>query len=223
MNRAVLFDLDGTLINTAPDFVIAVNKLRDDFNLPLLCDSTISEQVSNGAGELTKLALSITEKNPTFRPSKDKLLANYLNVIGRKSYLYPTLENLIKKLKNINIKWGIITNKPLLYTTALLKELSLDDKYDVLICPDHIKNKKPNPEGILMALNYLNCDPENAIYVGDHQRDIEAGQQAGVKTVCAAYGYIPKSENITKWNADFIINKSEDLKKTIEEFFSCKI
>ena len=88
---------------------------------------------------------------------------------------------------------------------------------------DHVKNKKPDPEGILMALNYLDCEPSNAIYIGDHQRDIEAGRLAGVKTVCAAYGYIPKSENIKKWNADFTIDTSDNLKKMLEVFFCCKI
>jgi 2-phosphoglycolate phosphatase len=223
MNKAVLFDLDGTLIDTAPDFIIAVNELRDDHGLPPLSESAITEQVSNGAGELTKIALSINDEDPSFETSKEKLLTNYLKVIGKKSSLYPNLEDLIEKLKRNNIRWGIITNKPLFYTTALLKSLSIDKKYNVLICPDHVKNKKPDPEGILMALNYLDCEPSNAIYIGDHQRDIEAGRLAGVKTVCAAYGYIPKSENIKKWNADFTIDTSDNLKKMLEVFFCCKI
>lgn len=219
MNKAVLFDLDGTLIDTAPDFILAVNKLREEFGFSPLSDVTISEQVSNGAGELTKLALSISEKDPIFESSKDKLLSNYLGVIGKKSNLYPTLEVLLEKLKKNNISWGIITNKPLFYTLALLKSLSLENEYDVLICPDHVKNKKPDPEGILIALNHLHCESTNAIYIGDHQRDIQAGKLAGVKTVCAAYGYIPKSENIKRWNADFTVDESEDLSRTIEDFF----
>tara|TARA_X000000368_G_C22992470_1_gene694974 strand:- start:558 stop:1232 length:675 start_codon:yes stop_codon:yes gene_type:complete len=219
MNKAVLFDLDGTLIDTAPDFIIAVNKLREEFGFSPLSDATISEQVSNGAGELTKLALSINEKDPIFESSKDKLLSNYLEVIGKKANLYPTLEVLLEKLKKNNISWGIITNKPLFYTLALLKSLSLENEYDVLICPDHVKNKKPDPEGILIALNHLHCESTNAIYIGDHQRDIQAGKLAGVKTICAAYGYIPESENIKRWNADFTVDKSEDLSRIIEDFF----
>ena len=100
MNKAVLFDLDGTLIDTAPDFIIAVNELRDDHGLPPLSESAITEQVSN-AGELTKIALSINDEDPSFETSKEKLLTNYLKVIGKKSSLYPNLEDLIEKLKEI--------------------------------------------------------------------------------------------------------------------------
>ena len=223
MDNAVLFDLDGTLLDTAPDFILAVNQLRRDYGLKNLSDETITVQVSNGSAVLTQLALNITPEKPNFASAKQQLLDYYLDCIGTRSGLFPGYTSLLSALKNAGIAWGIVTNKPLLYSKALLEKLKLANDCDVLICPDHVDKPKPDPAGLLLAAKTLKCTSDNIIYVGDHQRDIEAGNRAGMKTIAVAFGYIEPSDNINTWRSDFIAEQAKDIKPIVESLFSCKI
>ncbi|MBQ77390.1 MAG: phosphoglycolate phosphatase [Cellvibrionales bacterium] len=223
MNNAVLFDLDGTLLDTAPDFIIAVNQLRRDHGLENLSDETITVQVSNGSAVLTQLALNITPEDPSFATARQQLLDYYLACIGTRSGLFTGYKALLSALKNAGIAWGIVTNKPLLYSQALLEKLQLANDCNVLICPDHVDKPKPDPAGLLLAAETLHCATDNIIYVGDHQRDIEAGNRAGMKTIAVAFGYIEPSDNINTWQADFIAEQTKDIKPIVESVFSCKI
>ena len=223
MNKAVLFDLDGTLLDTAPDFIIAVNQLRNDRGLENLSDQTITVQVSNGSAVLTQLALNINPNDPDFDLARQQLLNYYLSCIGTRSALFSGYDKLLDALKNAGISWGIVTNKPLLYSHALLEKLQLANDCKVLICPDHVDHPKPDPAGLLLAAQQLKCPVSDIIYVGDHQRDIEAGNRAGMKTIAVAFGYIEPSDDIDSWQADFIAEQTEDIKPIVESVFLCKI
>jgi len=125
------------------------------------------------------------------------------------------LVELLKKLDVHDIPWGIVTNKPEIYTNSILEKLDLASYPKVVVCPDHVRFTKPNPEPIILACNKLGIKPENTVYIGDHIRDIQAGANAGAITIAAAYGYIEKYDDISKWHANFIANQPEDLLKLI--------
>ena len=221
--EAVLFDLDGTLVDTAPDFVIAVNQLRNSQALTSLPAEGIAEQVSNGSIALTQHAFNITPEHADFSFLRQALLDNYLNCIGQYSALYSGLDELLKQLNNASIPWGIVTNKPVAYAQPLIEKLGLIEGCDVLICPDHVNQAKPHPEALLMAAEKINCKVTATAYIGDHDRDIEAGRAAGMKTIAAAYGYINDKQNINDWRADSIAKHPQDIHSTLERLFSCTI
>ncbi|MFB1002029.1 MAG: HAD-IA family hydrolase, partial [Pseudomonadales bacterium] len=132
-------------------------------------------------------------------------------------------DDLLKRLNNAAIPWGIVTNKPIAYAQPLIEKLQLSDSCDVLICPDHVAQVKPHPEGLFMAAKKINCHASTVAYIGDHDRDIEAGRAAGMKTIAAAYGYIGETQNVEDWHADSIAKHPQDIHSTLERLFSCTI
>ena len=221
--EAVLFDLDGTLVDTAPDFVIAVNQLRNTHKLDKLPAEGIAEQVSNGSFALTKYAFNIDPEHTDFASLRQALLDNYLDCIGQHSELYSGLDNLLTKLNSVSIPWGIVTNKPIAYAQPLIEKLGLTKSCHVLICHDHVAQPKPHPEALYLAAEKLNCKVAATAYIGDHDRDIEAGRAAGMKTIAAAYGYINNQQNIDDWRADGIAKHPQDIHSTLERLFACTI
>ena len=221
--EAVLFDLDGTLVDTAPDFVVAVNQLRNSHQLESLSAASISPHVSNGSIALTQHAFNITPEHTNFAMLRQALLDSYLECIGQHSALYNGLGTLLEQLNNAAIPWGIVTNKPIAYAQPLIEKLQLADSCKVLICPDHVVQVKPHPEGLFMAAKKMQCDASAIAYIGDHDRDIEAGRAAGMKTIAAAYGYISDEQNIQDWRADSIAKQPYDIHSTLERLFSCTI
>lgn len=211
--ECVLFDLDGTLIDTAPDFIQVVNKLLAENNKPGIAPDLIYQTVSDGARALVKLAFAIEESDSSFSTLNQRLLDLYEEQIEHtEAALYPGLNELLQELESANIPWGIVTNKPELYSNALLRKLSLDKRCSVLICPDHVENRKPHPEPILLACEKLQCNTEKTVYVGDHLRDIQAAKNADVIAIAAAYGYLNSESKVEEWYADFILQQSEQLK-----------
>ena len=208
--KAILFDLDGTLLDSAPDFIFCLNLLRQKHGLPALAPTLIREKVSDGANALVKLAFNVEKEDENQPPLRAELLDIYLAHLGKFSTLFEGFPLLLEELNTLNIKWGIVTNKPRLYAEKLLDILKLSD-CAVLICPDDISVSKPNPEGLLLAAESLKCDANSCIYVGDHARDIEAGKRAGMKTVAARYGYIDSPLTVDQWDADWIIDHPEEL------------
>ncbi len=209
--KAVLFDLDGTLIDTAPDFVRVLNLLRAEQNLPPLPDEAIRAQVSNGARALIKLGFNLTEDDEHFQKRLDRLLELYLDGLAIHSDLFAGLNNTLNLLESRRIPWGIVTNKPSRYTTPLLERLDLHTRCAVTVCPDQVTHKKPHPEPLLLACQQLGVSPQQTLYIGDHIRDIEAGRRAGNKTVAAAWGYIEPDDSPTLWGADYLAASPEML------------
>lgn len=208
----VLFDLDGTLINTAPDFLETTLEICEHNNFPVPPHELIIQNVSNGAGALIDLILTSQNQDVDKESLLQKFLKTYLKVLGHtKSHLYPSYDRLLENLEKQQIPWGIVTNKPLLYAETLLEALALRSKCSVLICPEDVVEKKPSPEPIELALKTLGCSSQRSVYIGDHERDIQSAKGADVIAIAAAYGYIPNDIKVEDWGADFILDSSTNL------------
>jgi phosphoglycolate phosphatase len=205
----VLFDLDGTLVDTADDFIPVVQQLRADAGRPAMDAERIRATVSNGARALVELALDIDEGHPQFEDWRQRLLTLYAGILGRHARPYPGMRELLADLEARGLCWGIATNKPRELTHSLLAQLDL--QAGSVVCPEDVKQRKPHPESLELACRELACAPGEAVYVGDHARDIEAGRGAGLYTIAAAYGYIEPGDAATAWGADAIIERSTDL------------
>jgi 2-phosphoglycolate phosphatase len=206
---AVLFDLDGTLVDTAADFVGVLNHQRAIHGLAALDETVIRNTVSNGARALTTLAFGGKEGETDFELKRQELLDLYEEKVGNEASLFPHLDDLLTSLEDRSIPWGIVTNKPRLYTELLLQRMALD--CSVVVCPDDVAKSKPDPEGLLLAADHCNTPAEHCIYVGDHERDIEAARRAGMRSIAARYGYVDPMDNLQSWRADFIIDCPSEL------------
>lgn len=209
--KGVLFDLDGTLIDTAEDFILCLNDLRQENQLPPLPANAIRKVVSDGARAMITLGFDIIESHPEFENKKQQFLSLYLKHIARKSQLFDGLNDTLDWCKNNHIPWGIVTNKPRIYSEALLKALKLDQRINTLVCPDDVTNTKPDPEPLYKACNDIQLNPEQCIYVGDHARDIEAGKRANMPTIAAGYGYVHTPEEAKSWQANWCVETSHEL------------
>lgn len=216
---AVLFDLDGTLLDTAPDFVTTMQLLLTRHNKSLVDESEIRQTVSHGARALVSLCFGIDETSPVFEDLRQELLTIYLTRLSEKTALFSGMDKVLAHLEQQQIPWGIVTNKPSLYTNKILADLKLDSRSSATICPDHVSKAKPDPEPMLLACKQINCVAENVIYVGDHRRDIEAGRNANMKTVAANYGYIDPNDTAETWKADYIIDQPLQLLAIINNYF----
>lgn len=208
---AVLFDLDGTLLDTAPDFVWSLNTQRHRHGLPPLPARAIREVVSNGARALVTLGFDLSPEQPGFDDRHSELLILYRNHLAVDTVLFPGMGPLLEALEAAGIPWGIVTNKPRSFTEPLLAGLGLDDRCSVTVCPDDVTCPKPHPEPLFLAAETLGHAPENLFYVGDHERDILAGRAAGMVTVAARYGYVDAPGSVSAWQADHTIDHGLEL------------
>jgi 2-phosphoglycolate phosphatase len=209
--RAVIFDLDGTLVDTADEFVPVVQRLRAEHDLEPMEAERIRASVSNGARALVSLGLEMQEDSPDFETNRLRLLELYAEVVGTMASPYPGIESLLSLLLEHGIPWGISTNKPRAYTEPLLARLNIQPPPGSVVCPDDITHRKPHPESLYRNCLDLDCAPHEAIYIGDHIRDIEAGRQAGMYTIAAAYGYIEPGDDPLHWGASAQAESSNEL------------
>ncbi len=209
--KAVLFDLDGTLIDTADEFIVVVQALRAEHGMDAMDPARIRRSVSNGARALVALGLGISEHQPEFETKRLRLLELYSEVLGSVAKPYPGIPPLLAELEARGIGWGIATNKPRAYAAPLMDALGLEPPCGSLVCPDDVKERKPHPESLYLNCRQLDCAPHEAIYIGDHRRDIEAGRRAGMATVAAAYGYIEPDDDPHSWGADALVDCSSQL------------
>jgi phosphoglycolate phosphatase len=215
--RAVMFDLDGTLLDTAPDFIAVVNALLQENERDELPHDIIRACVSNGSKAMVMMAFAIEETHENFQPLRARLLELYTQHIAVFTKPFPGIQDLLNKLAEHNIPWGIATNKPAAYTVPLMEQLSMQPAPAIVLCPDHVQDSKPHPESLFLAAKELGCTAEDIIYVGDHQRDIECGRRAGSITIAAAYGYVGK-EDIDSWQADYRVEHAEEIWPIIEKY-----
>ncbi len=209
--QAVIFDLDGTLVDTADEFVVVVQALRAEHGRPGMDPQRIRASVSNGARALVSLALDLGEDDPGFEQQRLRLLELYSQVLGTVARPYPGIVELLAELERRGVGWGIATNKPRAYTEPLLQRLGLQPPAGSVVCPDDVEQRKPHPESLLRNCSELGCSPEGAVYIGDHLRDIEAGRRAGMYTIAAAYGYIEPGDDPGRWGADAHAAHSSEL------------
>lgn len=207
--QGVLFDLDGTLMDTAPDFVVTLDQLCDRHGIARLNPETIRNNVSDGSRVLTKLCFPNVIEPKRFEERRLELLKIYEDEVGKAAVIFPEMIDLLKHLESHGIPWGIVTNKPRLYTELLLQRTKAFASCKTLVCADDLHNAKPDPEGILKACEELALAPHDCLYVGDHERDVVAGNRAGCKTVAVTFGYFDNNINIADWNADYIASNAE--------------
>jgi len=215
--RAVIFDLDGTLVDTADEFVPVVQALRAEHGRDPMDPLRIRASVSNGARALVSLGLDLAEDAPEFEDRRLRLLELYSEVLGTLATPYPGIVTLLAQLLERGIAWGISTNKPRAFTEPLLARLDIQPPPGSVVCPEDITHRKPHPETLYRNCRDLDCAPYEAIYVGDHQRDIEAGRRAGMYTIAAAYGYIEPHDSAANWGADAEARDSRELARLILE------
>lgn len=209
--QAVLLDLDGTLLDTAPDFLTCTNKMLEQRGMAPIDGTQIRRLVSHGSAGIISSVFDITTDAETFEPLRQELLALYYNHLAVDTAPFAGITELLQGLAQTNTPWGIVTNKPERYTQAILEQMPFNPAPSTVICPDHVTHTKPDPEPVNMALEQLGISAHNAVYIGDHQRDIESGRRAGTTTIAAGYGYLDTDENPEDWQADHCVSHSEQL------------
>ncbi|WP_417546512.1 HAD family hydrolase [Marinobacter sp.] len=212
----VLFDLDGTLIDTAPDFIRCLNQLRQQHGFPALPAEHIRRSVSNGARAMVRVGFGLEPEHPDYLAKHTAFLDLYEAGVAVETRLFEGMDLLLQSLEQRGIPWGIVTNKPVRFAAPLVQALALAERCASLVCPDHVTNRKPHPEALLLACKQIGVDPARAVYVGDHERDIEAGRNARMKTIAVRYGYIEEPETVDLWHADIIADTVNDLAKLLQ-------
>jgi N-acetyl-D-muramate 6-phosphate phosphatase len=211
---AVLFDLDGTLIDTAPDFIRIIHLLCQEDGVTPPTPEQIRVQVSEGARAMVRLIHpEMSMDSPELLHYRDRFLAYYATQIAVDTTLFMGMDAFLQSLEIRGIPWGIVTNKPRHLSEALLAALGLTARCAVLVCPDDVSRTKPDPEPMYLAAQQLGIACSQIVYVGDHPRDIDAGRAANMPTILAAYGYLPPehAQDLDAWQADHIVADVSDL------------
>lgn len=209
--EAVLFDLDGTLIDTAPDMALALNIQLEKHGKNRLGDNKIRPWVSHGAAALLKIGFGIEQNNSDFDSMRQEYLEIYSNNLSVKSQPFAGIEELIAKLDDQSISWGVVTNKPEYLAAPLMESFEFSQSMKILIGGDTVKPAKPSPKPLFVACKKMQCIPTKSIYIGDAERDITAGNAAGMLTVLAQYGYITAQDRPEQWQADLSVDSAQDI------------
>ncbi len=210
--QAVLFDLDGTFADTAPDLAAALNQVLQEQGKPALPFEHIRPVVSHGGIALIKLGFDIPQESPEFEVLRQRLLAIYKNNISQLTQLFEGMDELVTELENSDIAWGIVTNKPSWLTDPLMAQLGYSQRARTIVSGDTTSERKPHPEPLFHACREINCPPDQCLYVGDAERDIIAGKRAGMKTLGALFGYIEADNDPRTWGADALIEHPREIK-----------
>lgn len=203
--RTVLFDLDGTLVDTAPDIAAALNRVLVEQGKPALPYHHIRPVVSHGSTALIELAFGMTPADPTFVQLRDRFLDFYRDNLAVESALFPGMSDVLENIERQGLHWGVVTNKPAWLTEPLLDQLNLSSRTACVISGDTIPQRKPHPAPMLLACEQAGCEPEHCIYIGDAQRDVEAGKNAGMRTLVALFGYLSAEDKPESWGADGLL------------------
>ena len=209
--RTVLFDLDGTLADTAPDLAAALNQLLEEEGRAPLPFEAIRPEVSHGSPGLLKVGFGMDSEHPDYARLRARLLELYGANLCRETRLFPGMVELLAALARAGRNWGIVTNKPKHLTEPLVRELKLAHPPACVVSGDSTANRKPHPEPMQLACTQAGSRPEQCLYVGDAQRDIEAGRRAGMKTLVALFGYISEHDTPERWGADALIRHPRDI------------
>ncbi|MFV5516144.1 HAD family hydrolase [Acinetobacter gerneri] len=223
--KAVLFDLDGTLIDTAADFIRIIQDMCKEEGRAVVAADLIRTQVSEGARAMVKLVYPELDVNdPVFLAHRQRFLDLYGADIAVDTDLFEGMYPLLAELEAHQIPWGIVTNKPRWLSEALLKALNLTERCAVLVCPEDVSKTKPDPEPMYLAAKHIQIAAEDCIYVGDHPRDIDAGRAAHMYTILAAYGYLPLEykDDLDAWKADCIVQNVKELQQIIRNLLQIK-
>lgn len=207
---ALLLDLDGTLLDTAPDMGAALNRLLVEHGRDALPQDRIRPFVSHGAARLVKLGFPEAEAEQ-FERLRRRFLDLYSQNLAEHSHVFPDLDPLLAGLERRGMPWGIVTNKPGWLTDPLLASLGIDRRASCVVSGDTVAERKPHPLPLLHAATLIGVDPVHCLYVGDAERDIQAGRAAGMFTVVAAYGYISEEDDPASWQASGIARQPAEI------------
>lgn len=205
MIEAILFDLDGTLADTAPDLGAALNRLLIEEDKPPLTLQELRPHTSNGTRGLLGAGFGITHSDPAYADLVQRFLNHYESALYENTVLFPGIAELLVNLDIRSIRWGIVTNKPQRFTLPLIEGLGLRQRCSCIVSGDSASRPKPHPAPLLLACIAAQTHPSRSLYVGDDQRDIVAGHAAGMCTVAAAYGYLGVDEPVSSWQAHAIV------------------
>ena len=209
--RAVLFDLDGTLIDSAPDLGVAADKMRVDRGLPSLPLERYRPMAGAGARGMLGVAFGITPEHPDYAALREEFFVNYENCMTERTYVFQGIAELITQLLGQGLAWGVVTNKSMRFTQPLTQRMSLFATASAVVAGDSTPHAKPHPAPLLEAARQLRLEPARCIYVGDDERDVAAGLAAGMGTVAATYGYLGSNADTLLWGAHAHIHSPLEL------------
>lgn len=215
MPRAVLFDLDGTLVDSAPDLGGAGNDLRARRGLPPLPLERYRPLTGTGARGMLAVALGAQPEQAGFEALRDEYLDLYAARLTRASRVFEAMEAVLQALEALPLPWGVVTNKHSRFATPLVEGLGLTPRCAVLVCGDSAARAKPHPDPLWLAAERLGLEAQACVYVGDDLRDVQAGRAAGMTTVAAAWGYLGEGAPIEHWGADHRIEHPLELLKCL--------
>lgn len=221
--KALLLDLDGTLVDTAPDMVATLNRILDKHNRPQANIKEASKLVSNGARALLEFGFPDTFNDYSDEQLITEFLEDYAKHICEHSQLFDGMLEVLKLCEKNNVRWGVITNKPIELSKALLEGLGLFERCSILLGGDSLPVKKPDPAPMLHSCMVMNLAPSECLYVGDHERDIIAGNAAGMDTAAALWGYLNDQDNPENWKAKFLTKSAQGLYRLVEEKINQKL
>lgn len=220
---AILFDLDGTLLDTSRDFHIAINKVLQQENKPAIDYATIRRAISFGskaiiASALVNENLTESEANALIERLLPSFLEHYAGTGFQNTFAFPGIDDLLRALEAKNIPWGIVTNKHQVLTDPLLKHTGYFERSHCVVCGDTTPNPKPAPDPLFFACDLLNVDPQECIYIGDAKTDVLAGKAAGMRTIAAGFGFVPDEVKIADWQADAIVQSADEIYPWIQKW-----
>jgi 2-phosphoglycolate phosphatase len=215
--RLILFDLDGTLVDTAEDLAAAVNQCRMRRGLQSRPPQELRPWTSHGARGLISHAFGLQPGDAGYDELRAEFLDHYEKALCVHSRLYDGIEQTLSAIEASQRLWGVVTNKPARFTGPLLRTLGLERRAACVVSGDTAARPKPDPAPILHALNTCAVQARQCVYIGDDLRDVQAGRAAGVRTVAAAYGYLGGADDVAAWGADFVIRHPLDLLRWLEQ------
>lgn len=208
---SVLFDLDGTLADTAPDLAYALNQQRLKRGMPELSVADLRIHASSGARGLLQQGFGIRPEDAGYLAMRDEFLDIYERNLARSSALFPGVSSLLDEIEDRGLAWGIVTNKAERFTFPLLRALRLINRASCVICGDTTLHAKPHPAPLIEALSRIRATSDECLYVGDDERDVQSGHAAGMKVVVVRYGYLGNGRPPEEWGTDLFVDTPEEL------------
>jgi N-acetyl-D-muramate 6-phosphate phosphatase len=209
--EAVLFDLDGTLVDSAPDLAGAVNDLRAAHGLPPLAYAQLRPMVGAGARGMVGVGFGVKPGEPAFDALRDAFLERYARRLLVATRVFDAMQPVLAAIEQAGLRWGIVTNKAMRFTAPIVEGLELHGRVAALVAGDTTPHSKPHPAPLLEAARQLGLEPAHCVYVGDDHRDMVAGRAAGMPALAAAWGYLGEGRAVHEWGADEVLAHPGDL------------
>tara|TARA_R110000751_G_scaffold148131_1_gene252844 strand:- start:3086 stop:3769 length:684 start_codon:yes stop_codon:yes gene_type:complete len=216
MLTSVLFDLDGTLLDTVDDFMAIIDAMLREHDRPLINPKLVRSQVSDGSVGMLCSAFGMRPQDEGFDALREDFLRRYTEQLATHTQPFPGIPELLDWLDAEGLPWGVVTNKMSRFSIPLIAAMGLSERCGTLICPDQVSQAKPHAEPVLKACAELGVEPSGCVFVGDHLRDIQSGHAAGTATVAALYGYIPAGDDPANWHATHSIKNAAALRPWLE-------